>query len=105
MTPSDTWFSDEKPDDTASRTARATVLGLVLAATPIMPLHDDGVAVPISYSDAQETADSGLLRAEIGDVDLFQQLNRVYDELTSNARDLEPETRRVLYAKRWDLYD
>ena len=41
---------------------------------------------------------------EVRDIDLFRQINRIYDDLLKNQQDLDPDSKRALYANLWDLY-
>src|SRR5205823_6379785 len=40
----------------------------------------------------------------VTEVDLFSQLNRVYDHLHKEQVDLDADIRRIVYGSLWDLY-
>lgn len=47
---------------------------------------------------------SQAISLEIRDIDLFQQINRIYDDLLKNQKDLDAESKYALYSNLWDLY-
>ena len=40
----------------------------------------------------------------INSIDVFREINRIYDELLHNQVALDPDSHRALYANLWDLY-
>ena len=41
---------------------------------------------------------------QINELDVFSQVNRVYDDLLRNQVELDAESKHALYANLWDLY-
>lgn len=51
----------------------------------------------------QATLSRGL-STNISYIDVFKQINRVYDDLLVNQVELDLDSKRVLYSNLWDLY-
>lgn len=95
--------------------ANATTAGFSLLATTMTTLavafliaQYSHLPVPIEDSGTLYRGTSGTvseaISLEIHDIDLFRQLNRIYDDLLRNQQDLDPDSKRALYANLWDLY-
>lgn len=41
---------------------------------------------------------------EITELDVFKQINRIYDQLLKNQVELDSDSKRALYSNLWDLY-
>ena len=41
---------------------------------------------------------------QLNELDVFSQVNRVYDDLLKNQVELDSDSKRALYANLWDLY-
>lgn len=44
------------------------------------------------------------LSFRVSDLDLFSQINKVYDDLLASQVDLDASSKRALYENLWDLY-
>lgn len=42
---------------------------------------------------------------EVNDIDIAQELIRIYNHLSTNPLDLDPDFKRILYDNLWELYD
>jgi hypothetical protein len=83
----------------------ATTLTVALALLIAQYSH---LPVPIEDSGTLYRGTSGTvseaISLEVRDIDLFRQINRIYDDLVRNQQDLDPDSKRALYANLWDLY-
>src|SRR4030095_791248 len=83
----------------------ATTLTVALALLIAQYSH---LPVPIEDGDTLYRATSGTvseaISLEVRDIDLFRQINRIYDDLLRNQQDINPHSKRALYANLWDLY-
>jgi hypothetical protein len=81
-----------------------TALGLAVA----LAQHSYSPAVLSEQQNitliAAEGTRSEALASEINELDLFQQINRVYDDLLKNQVELDADSKRALYTQLWDLY-
>src|SRR4051794_23262131 len=92
--------------------ANATAAGsssLIATALTVALLVAQYSHLPISIEDSRmHPGTSGTISQaislEIGEIDLFRQINRVYDDLLRNQQDLDSDSKRALYANLWDLY-
>jgi len=41
---------------------------------------------------------------QISELDIFNEINRLYDDLLRNQIELDPDSKHALYANLWDLY-
>ncbi len=84
-----------------AKTTLALTVALLIAQYAHLP-------VPIEDSRTLYLGTSGTvseaISLEVRDIDLFRQINRIYDDLLRNQQDLDPVSKRALYANLWDLY-
>jgi hypothetical protein len=80
-----------------------TVLGLVLlfAQYSVVPFD---VQEKRFYLPGTQGTISRPQSLEISEVDLFNQVNRIYDELLKNQIELDTDSKRALYGNLWNLY-
>ena len=80
-----------------------TALGIALlsAQYSVMPidLRDKHIYLPGTQGTISRT-----LSLEISEIDLFHQVNRIYDELLKNQIELDTDSKRALYGNLWNLY-
>jgi hypothetical protein len=92
--------------------ANATAAGSSLIATTLtvalLIAQYSHLPILIEDSGTVQRGTSGTIsRAislEIRDIDLFRQINRIYDDLLNNQHDLDLDSKRALYTNLWDLY-
>ncbi len=82
-------------------TSTALSLALLLAQYSFSPVEFDHNRIKLPGT--QGTI-SQSLSLQITAMDLFSQINRVYDNLLKNQIDLDADSKRALYANLWDLY-
>jgi hypothetical protein len=90
----------------------ATAAGSTLIATTLtvalLIAQYSHLPVPLEDSETLFRGTSGTISQaislEIRDIDLFRQINRIYDDLLKNQQDLDRDSKRALYANLWDLY-
>lgn len=89
-------------------TAGSTLIpkGAVSIALLIAQYSFNPIVVDSNYlkSFGTQATLSRCLSTEISYVDVFKQINRVYDDLLVNQVELDLDSKRVLYANLWDLY-
>ncbi len=85
---------------TVGATTAAVSLALLLAQYSFLPVdfRDNRIQWPATPGTVC------ILSLEITDIDVFNQVNRVYDELLKNQVDLDTESKRALYQNLWNLY-
>jgi len=93
----------EAVETTGSVWVRATTLSVALSlAQHFAPIGD------LTSSDIRMVQTDGTMTqaisAEITELDIIRQINRVFDDLLRNQVDLDIESKRVLYVNRWALY-
>jgi hypothetical protein len=80
-----------------------TALGLILlfAQYSVVPidLQDKRIYLPGTQGTISRP-----LSLEISEIDLFNQVNRIYDELLKNQIELDTDSKRALYGNLWNLY-
>ena len=79
----------------------ALSLALILSQQSF-PQREDYVG-GVRQSNTEGTL-SQPLSLQITELDVFAQMNRVYDDLLRNQVELDTESRQALYANLWDLY-
>jgi hypothetical protein len=79
----------------------ALSIALLLAQYSFSPVGGSHSHLTFSGTEATLSRD---LSSEITSIDLFRQINRVYDDLLRNQVELDADSRRVLYEHLWDLY-
>jgi hypothetical protein len=85
----------------SSLIATALAVALLIAQYSHLPvLIEDGKTGNRGTSGTISHA----ISLEVSEIDLFRQINRVYDDLLKNQQDLDPDSKRALYANLWDLY-
>lgn len=88
----------------ASTLARTTALAMLFLVS------QPSAAALIVTADRRfaglRTIGSGaeILSLRITDADMFNQINRVYDELLTHQVDLDMDVKRTIYGQLWDLY-
>lgn len=93
----------------ANATAGSTLISTALTvALTLLTAQYSHLPVQPEESRTQYRGTSGTISEaislEVRDVDLFQQINRIYDYLLKNQQDLDPDSKRALYTNLWDLY-
>lgn len=89
----------------------AAALGLLLLQLSNAPIgylnrrNSDSEAIQPSLRYVDNTQESTVVSIGVGAIEIFTQLNRVYDLLVRNSRDLDEESRKILYSNLWKLYD
>ena len=88
---------------------KAAALGIMLSCAvwqQVYSLRPDLVMLGASQRDyvdsSQQLSD---FKAEVGPLEIFAQLNQVYDLLLRHSKDLDDETHKILYSNLWKLYD
>lgn len=104
MTISDSRCRELEARGTAGSTlAKTALLSLVLVlaqyAAPLRELDLSRVQLIRTAGTVSEPSS-----LQINEMDIFEQINRVYDDLLVNQVELDAESKRVLYANLWDLY-
>ena len=79
----------------------ALSLVLLLAQYSFSPVSVDDNKI---RSAGTEGTGTRALSLEITIMDLFGQMNRIYDDLLKNQTELDNESKSALYANLWDLY-
>jgi len=87
---------------TTVKTAAAIGLTLLLAQYSSL-IVDSREAVKLFSAGTQGTSFQ-VLSLRITELDLFGQLNRVYEEILTNQVDLDEDSKRILYSNLWNLY-
>lgn len=79
----------------------AVSLALLLAQYSAYP-----IAMDANYLQSLRTHPtlSRVLSSDISYMDVFKQINRVYDDLLLNQVELDHDSKHLLYANLWDLY-
>ena len=82
-------------------TLTTLAVALLIAQYSQLPvlIEDSGTLYPGTCGTVSEA-----ISLEVRDIDLFRQINRIYDDLLRNQQDLDPVSKRALYANLWDLY-
>ena len=80
-----------------------TALGLALlcaqySAKPI-DLQDNYIYLPGTQGTIARP-----LSLDLSEIDLFYQMNQVYDDLLRNQIELDTDSKRALYGNLWNLY-
>ncbi len=95
---------------TSVNDARAAASNLVATTLTVALLIAQYSHLPILIEDSRTVLRgtsgtiSQAISLEIRDIDLFQQINRIYDDLLKNQKDLDAESKYALYSNLWDLY-
>lgn len=79
----------------------ALSLTLLLAQYSFSPVEVNDRRVELRGTEA--TLSRALL-SQIDSMDLFRQINRVYDDLQKNLVELDADSKRALYENLWNLY-
>ena len=82
-------------------TTTALGLALLFAQYSVVPidLQDKRIYLPGTQGTISRS-----LSLEISEMDLFNQVNKIYDELLKNQIDLDTDSKRALYGNLWNLY-
>src|SRR4030095_15109550 len=105
-----TVLESKEQDFDANATAAGSSLLTRLTTLTVALLIAQYSQLPVPIEDSR-TLDHGTsgtiseaISLEVRDIDLFRQINRIYDDLLRNQQDLDPVSKRALYANLWDLY-
>jgi|GEM_PF-3720766 len=79
----------------------ALSLALILSQQSVPHREDDSAVVRQTLTHGTL---SHPLSLQITELDVFAQMNRVYDDLLRNQVELDSESQRALYSNLWDLY-
>ena len=93
----------EASETPGSVLARTSVLTLALLSAQYAYPTPDLITSEISTAKTEGTIAQSLFH-EITELEVFKQINRIYDELLSHQIELDSEAKRVLYANLWNLY-
>jgi hypothetical protein len=88
---------------TGSTIARTAALGLALIIAQHSLPHRDVTPGAIKLTGTEGTI-SQPMALQINELDVFSQINRVYDDLLRNQVELDSDSKRALYTNLWDLY-
>jgi hypothetical protein len=80
-------------------TALSVALALAQYSSPIVSVDHTRIEVRRTEGTISQP-----LSFQLDELDLFNQINRVYDDLLRNQVDLDSESKRALYANLWNLY-
>jgi hypothetical protein len=76
-------------------------LAMLLAQYSFSPVALSSSNITISGTSGTV---SQAVSLQISELDLFKQINRIYDDLLKNQQELDADAKRALYGNMWDLY-
>lgn len=79
----------------------ALSLALLLAQYSYSPVTVDDRNVKFALTEGTV---SQPLSLRLSEMDLFDQINRLYDDMLKNQVELDADSKRALYKNLWDLY-
>lgn len=80
-------------------TALSVAFALAQYSSPVVPIDHTRIEVRRTEGTISQP-----LSFQLDELDLFNQINRVYDDLLRNQIDLDSDSKRALYVNLWDLY-
>lgn len=80
-------------------TALSIALALAQYSSPIVPVDHTRIEVRRTEGTISQP-----FSFQLDEFDLFNQINRVYDDLLRNQIELDSESKHALYTNLWDLY-
>lgn len=102
-------ISDTKRQEFAARGTGGSTLfaATALSAALIILQHSAAPIDPDRRSIRRwgtEGTASEPLSLRISEMEIFKQINRVYDDLLRSQMELDAESKRAVYSNLWDLY-
>ena len=80
-------------------TALSVVLALAQYSSPVVSIDHTRIEVRRTEGTISQPRSF-----QLDEFDLFNQINRVYNDLLRNQIDLDSESKRAFYVNLWDLY-